>query len=36
MLMNYFGEDVKALPNKVFIPLGDKVAEAMHYLANQN
>lgn len=32
-LISYFGEDVKALPNAVFVPLGDKVAEALHFLA---
>lgn len=33
-LLTHFGEDVKALPNAVFIPLGDKVAEALHFLAD--
>lgn len=32
-LLSQFGEDIKALPNAVFIPLGDKVAEALHYLS---
>jgi len=35
-LMTYFGEDVKALPNAVFVPLGDKVVEALDFLASQN
>lgn len=35
-LLTYFGQDVKALPNAVFVPLGDKVAEALNYLVNQN
>lgn len=34
-LTTYFGEDAKTLPNAVFIPLGDKVAEALHFLARQ-
>ncbi len=34
-LLTYFGKDVQALPNAVFIPLGDKVAEALHFLANE-
>lgn len=34
-LMTYFGEDVKALPNAVFVPLGDKVAVALHFLASK-
>lgn len=29
----YFAEDVAALPTAVFVPLGDKVAEALHFLA---
>lgn len=33
MLVSYFGQDVKALPNAVYIPLGDKVADALYYLA---
>lgn len=35
-LMTYFGEDVKALPNAVFVPLGDTVAEALHFLASKS
>lgn len=31
-LLTYFVEDVAALPNAVFIPLGDKVSEALHFL----
>lgn len=34
-LTTYFAEDVAALPKAVFVPLGDKVAEALHYLAGQ-
>lgn len=34
-LMTYFGEDVKALPNAAFVPLGDKVSEALHFLVSQ-
>lgn len=34
-LITYFGEDIKALPNAVFVPLGDKVAEALHFLADE-
>lgn len=34
-LISYFGEDVKALPNAVFLPLGDKVSDALHFLAKQ-
>ena len=32
-LLRYFGEDAKALRNAVFVPLGDKVAEALFFLA---
>ncbi len=32
---NNFGEDVKALPNAVFLPLGDKVSEALQFLSKQ-
>jgi hypothetical protein len=35
-LLTYFGQDVKALPNAVFVPLGDKVAEALNYLVDRN
>lgn len=35
-LLTYFGQDVQALPNAVFIPLGDKVADALEYLAEKN
>lgn len=31
--MNYFAEDVALLPNAIFVPLGDKVAEALQFLA---
>lgn len=34
-LMDYFAEDVAALPNAVFVPLGDKVTEALHFLASK-
>jgi hypothetical protein len=34
-LETYFGEDAKALPNAIYVPLGDKVAEALHYLAGK-
>ncbi len=34
-LMTHFGEDARALPKAVFVPLGDKVAEALHFLADQ-
>jgi hypothetical protein len=34
-LLTHFGEDVKALPNAIYVPLGDKVAEALHFLAEQ-
>lgn len=32
-LMSQFGDDIKAWPQAVFVPLGDKVAEALEYLA---
>lgn len=34
-LESYFGEEAKALGKAVFIPLGDKVADAMNYLASK-
>lgn len=34
-LINHFGEDAKALPNALFVPLGDKVTEALHFLAER-
>lgn len=34
-LIAYFGQQVRALPNAVYVPLGDKVAEALHFLADQ-
>ena len=34
-LTAYFAEDIKALPNAVFVPLGEKVTEALNYLADQ-
>lgn len=34
-LLSYFGTDVKALSSAVFIPLGNTVAEALHFLADE-
>ena len=34
-LTTYFAKDVAALPKAVFVPLGDKVAEALHFLAGK-
>ncbi|TVT51624.1 MAG: hypothetical protein FHK80_22480 [Azoarcus sp. PHD] len=34
-LLTHFAEDVKALPRAVFVPLGDKVAEALHFIADR-
>jgi hypothetical protein len=34
-LVEGFGRDMQALQDAVFLPLGDKVAEALHYLADQ-
>lgn len=34
-LLEHFGEDAKALPNAVFVSLGDKVAEALHFVSDQ-
>ncbi len=34
-LLTHFGEVAKALPEAVFIPLGDKVAEALQFIADQ-
>lgn len=33
-LLSYFGEDIKLLPKAVFVPLGDKVAAALRFLAD--
>ena len=33
-LIDGFGKDVAALPNAVFVPLGDKVSQALFYLAD--
>ena len=33
-LISGFGQDATALPNAVFVPLGDKVAQALFYLAD--
>lgn len=35
-LLSYFGEDIKSLPKAVFIPLGDKVAAALRFVADQS
>ena len=32
-LLQHFGEDAKTLPRAVFVPLGDKVSEALHFIA---
>lgn len=34
-LLTHFAEDVRALPNTVFVPLGSKVAEALQFLAER-
>jgi hypothetical protein len=34
-LLTHFAEDVRALPNAVFVPLGGKVAEALQFLADR-
>lgn len=34
-LQTHFGEDVRAFQKAIFIPLGDKVTEALHFLADQ-
>ena len=34
-LLEGFGAEAQALPQAVFIPLGDKVAEALHFVADQ-
>lgn len=34
-LLTYFAEDVRALPDAVFVPLGSKVTEALMFLADQ-
>lgn len=34
-LLDGFAQDARALPKAVFLPLGDKVSEALHYLADQ-
>ena len=34
-LLTYFGKDMQELQNAVFVPLGDKVVEALHFLADQ-
>lgn len=35
-LIDGFGQDIKALPHAVFVPLGDKVAQALHFLADRD
>lgn len=35
MLVRHFGEDVRSLPKALYVPLGDKVAEALHFLADE-
>jgi hypothetical protein len=34
-LLTYFGEDMAGLRKAIFIPLGDKVAEALHFLGDE-
>ncbi|MGZ5160500.1 MAG: hypothetical protein ACXWIT_08205 [Burkholderiales bacterium] len=34
-LLTQFGADVQSLPNALFVPLGDKVSEALHFLADE-
>lgn len=34
-MLDGFAQDVRALPNVVFLPLGDKVSEGLHWLADQ-
>jgi hypothetical protein len=34
-LMIHFAEDVKQLPGAVFLPLGDKVVDTLHFMASQ-
>lgn len=34
-LLTYFGQDVAVLRKAIFIPLGDKVGEALHFLADK-
>lgn len=34
-LLEGFGQDVKALPRAVYVPLGDKVTEALYFLADR-
>lgn len=34
-MMTYFAEDARALPKAVFVPLGDKVAKALHFIADR-
>lgn len=34
-LLTHFGQMAHSLPNALFIPLGDKVSEAMHFIADQ-
>lgn len=34
-LLNFFGADARGMSNAVFVPLGDKVAEALQFLVNE-
>jgi len=34
-LLNYFGAEARDMSNAVFVPLGDKVAEALEFLVNE-
>lgn len=34
-MTTYFAEDIATLPSAVFVPLGDKVAEALHFLSEK-
>lgn len=34
-LLEYFGKDIEQIRNAVFVPLGDKVAEVLHFLAQR-
>ena len=34
-LLEGFWQDVKALPRAVYVPLGDKVTEALYFLADR-
>ena len=34
-LVTYFGADANKMADALFVPLGDKVTEALHFLADQ-